>query len=158
MPHGRLSQVMMAGVVHIRPITVSDAAAVAELTTQLGYPTSTNEMADRIAAVAASAEDSALLVAVDDHDEPIGWAHVARLRLLERPPSAQLNGLVVDERHRSKGIGASLLRAAEAWACERGLFLMLIRSRTSREAAHTFYEREGYRVAKTSYTFEKRLE
>jgi hypothetical protein len=32
-----------------------------------------------------------------------------------------------------------------------------VRSRVTRERAHQFYEREGYRLLKTSHVFEKRL-
>ena len=48
------------------------------------------------------------------------------------------------KRHRSAGIGAALVEAAEAWARERGATAIIVRSRSTRERAHRFYERIGY--------------
>lgn len=136
---------------------LDDAAAVADLTTQLGYPVSSDDLARRMAAVLERRDDSALLAAVDAAGAVIGWIHVERLRLLELPPTANISGLVVDERQRSGGIGAALLAEAEAWARAQRIGTIQVRSRTTRERAHRFYEREGYRRIKTSYVFEKAL-
>ncbi len=136
---------------------VRDAARVAELTSQLGYPVSEAELRDRLATALAAPTDHRLLVAVDTEDRPIGWAHVERLRVLELPPAAQLMGLVVSEEHRSAGIGAALLDRAEATARAWGCRSLRVRSNVVRERAHGFYERAGYRNIKTSYTFEKEL-
>ncbi|MBA3307382.1 MAG: GNAT family N-acetyltransferase [Chloroflexi bacterium] len=141
----------------IRPMDVRDAAKVAELTGQLGYPVTEAELRDRLATALAASTDHRLLVAVDTEDVPIGWAHVERLRLLELPPAAQLAGLVVSEQHRSAGIGAALLENAEATASRWGCRSLRVRSNVIRERAHRFYERAGYRRIKTSYTFEKEL-
>jgi GNAT superfamily N-acetyltransferase len=135
-----------------------DAAAIAELTTQLGYPVEAEAQAARIADVLAAApQDHLGLVAVDDADRPIGWVHVERLRHLEADATAVLMGVVVDEAHRSGGIGAELLAAAEAWAIGAGCRRMTVRSRIQRERAHRFYLRHGYEVEKTSFVFRKRL-
>lgn len=141
----------------IRPMDVRDAAAVAELTGQLGYPVAAADLGDRLATVLAAPTDHRLLVASDAKDVPIGWAHVERLRLLELPPAAQLAGLVVAEEHRSAGVGSALLERAEATARQWRCRSLLIRSNVVRERAHRFYERAGYRRIKTSYTFEKLL-
>jgi GNAT superfamily N-acetyltransferase len=129
---------------------------LAILSEQLGYPVETDELAERLAAVAAN-DHAKLMVAVDDEDRPIGWIHVEVKRTLVAPLSAQVMGLVVDEAMRSGGIGRDLLRSAEAWAATRGCRRMLVGTRVTRERAHRFYEREGYAVEKTSYFFEKEL-
>ncbi len=141
----------------IRPMDVRDAARVAELTGELGYPVSEAELRDRLTTALAAPTDHRLLVAVDTEDVPIGWAHVERLRLLELPPAAQLAGLVVSEEHRSAGIGAALLERAEVTARGWGCRSLRVRSNVLREHAHRFYERAGFRKIKTSYTFEKEL-
>jgi GNAT superfamily N-acetyltransferase len=64
---------------------------------------------------------------------------------------------VVDEAHRSGGVGRALLGAAEAWAREHGCEVVTVRSRVARERAHRFYEREGYVRVKTSHVFSKPL-
>jgi GNAT superfamily N-acetyltransferase len=62
----------------------------------------------------------------------------------EGAPSALLEDLVVEARHRGEGIGARLLRAAEAWAFERGASrVQLLADRTNR-AALGFYGRMSW--------------
>ena len=140
----------------IRPMTPADAPLVAELTTQLGYPATAEETGERLAALTARPEEHAVLVAEDD-GSAVGWVHVRLLTSLESRRKADIGGLVVDDDHRGAGIGAELLAAGEAWARERGVTTMVVRSRVARERAHRFYEREGYALVKTSHVFEKPL-
>jgi GNAT superfamily N-acetyltransferase len=140
----------------IRPMTPADAPLVADLTTQLGYPTTTEETAERLSSIAARPDEHAALVA-DDDGRALGWVHVELSTSLESGLKANIGGLVVDDEHRSFGLGAELLAAAEAWAREHGARRMVVRSRVTRERAHRFYEREGYTLVKTSHIFEKRL-
>lgn len=140
----------------IRPARPDDAAALAELATQLGYPTSAEELAERLPSVTSHAE-AAVLVASDGQDRPLGWLHVELKRSLVAPLAAQVMGLVVDERHRSAGVGAELLNRAEAWAAARGSRELLVATRVTRERAHRFYRRQGYELLKTSHIFHKEL-
>jgi GNAT superfamily N-acetyltransferase len=133
-----------------------DVARVADLTAQLGYPSTAEQIAGRFAHLRSRAEDE-LLVAVDDRDQPVGWIHVSRFASLEASEVALIGGLVVDEAHRSAGTGEALLEAGEAWAREHGASTMVVRSRITRERAHRFYERHGYATVKTSHVFEKPL-
>ena len=73
-------------------------------------------------------------------------------------PSSLIVGLVIVEGHRSAGIGAALLAAAEAWARARGCKRLVVATRITRERAHRFYAREGYEVSKTSYFLTKALD
>jgi GNAT superfamily N-acetyltransferase len=139
----------------MRSARANDAAALAELTTQLGYPTKAAELAERLALLGG--DDHAVIVATGDEDQPLGWIHVAVEASLERGRAAVIRGLVVDEWHRNDGIGVALLAAGERWARDRGVEHMLVRSRIARERAHRFYEREGYELEKTSHIFAKEL-
>ena len=141
----------------IRSMRDADAASVASLTTQLGYPVATVELARRMADVRTHVDDHELLVAVDSDDAAIGWIHVAMHPGLEVAGLAVIHGLVVDESARSAGIGAALVEAAEGWARSSGAKTILVRSRRARERAHRFYERIGYVEVKISHGFEKRL-
>lgn len=143
--------------VRIRPMEVRDASAVAKLTGELGYPVDEADLVERLAAVLADPADHLVFVAVGEGDVPVGWSHVERLRILARPPAAELMGLVVGIEHRSRGIGSALLGASEAAARAWGCHTLLIRSNIKRERAHEFYERAGYAKEKTSFTFTKRL-
>src|SRR5688572_1267595 len=114
--------------VHVRPHRPDDAPAVADLSTQLGYPTTGAEMERRIASVLGR-HDHALLVATVDGERAIGWVHVCAVTLLEIDPLAEIWGLVVDAEERSRAVGHRLMEAAERWAKERGLTVMGVRSR-----------------------------
>lgn len=147
----------------VRPARPHDAATLADLASQLGYPTTAGELAARLPQVTAG-EDAVILVATgggdgngDDGGAAIGWIHVELKQSLLAPLAAQVMGLVVDEQRRGGGIGAALLAAGEAWARERGCAQMLVATRVTRERAHRFYRREGYALLKTSHVFEKAL-
>jgi GNAT superfamily N-acetyltransferase len=137
-------------------MTAADASPVADLTTQLGYPATAEETAARFSALEARPAEHAVLVA-DNGARAVGWVHVELVTSLASGLTANIGGLVIDEGHRSSGIGSDLLAAAEGWARERGAGAMVVRSRIARERAHRFYEREGYTLVKTSHIFEKRL-
>ena len=139
----------------VRPAAAADAGALAELATELGYPTSPSEMEARLAMIGP---DAAVLVACEPPDRVVAWGHVEVRRTLVEPLSAQVMGLVVAEGSRSAGIGLRLLSALEAWAIARGCGRILVGTRVTRERAHRFYEREGYELLKTSHFFVKPLQ
>jgi GNAT superfamily N-acetyltransferase len=139
----------------LRPIRAGDAAAVARLSAQLGYPSDEAAIERRLAALAELPE-SLVLVAEED-GEVLGWVHVLGQHRVETDAFAEVAGLVVDERARGRGLGRDLLAAAEAWAGERGFGAMRVRSNTRRADAHRFYERERYSLLKTQANFHKTL-
>ena len=140
----------------IRKAAERDAAELADLTTQLGYPVETVAMRARLERVAGRPDD-VVLVAVDPDDRPIGWIHVAMLALLEHSDYASINGLVVDEHRRGAGIGRALVAAGEAWARQHGATEIMVRSRSTRERTHRFYEQLGFTEIKRSHVFSKPL-
>ncbi len=142
--------------VKIRRAKMADAARIAGLSGQLGYPTKTNEMAPRLKR-ALKMKDGACFVAETEQDGVIGWVHVSVTPLLEVECRAEVNGLVVNEKVRSRGMGASLLKAAEQWARKMGCAGMSVRSNVIRDRAHTFYVRSGYEHYKTQKAFRKAL-
>ena len=139
----------------LRPPQPADAPALALLAGELGYPTSAEAVLGRLAALHPT--DAALIVAADAEDRPVGWCQVELRRSIVEPLAALIAGLVIGEEHRSTGIGADLLGAAEAWARARGCHRMVVATRLTRERAHRFYAREGYQIAKTSYFLTKEL-
>jgi GNAT superfamily N-acetyltransferase len=135
----------------IREARASDAPELAELTTQLGYPSTAEEILRRLDGVTGL-----LAVATDDDDRAVGWIHLVERRTLSNDPFAEIVGLVVDEAHRGRGIGEQLVYHVESWARERGLGVIRVRSNVTRERTHAFYERLGYARVKTSYQFVKK--
>jgi GNAT superfamily N-acetyltransferase len=130
----------------LRPARPEDAEALATLCGQLGYPSETVQVARRLRSI-GTRPDHAVLVAVDGA-KLLGWVHVFVTRLLETDARAEIGGLVVDEACRGRGLGKALVRGAEAWARSYGLRLLRVRTNVTRERAHRFYEREGFREEK----------
>jgi GNAT superfamily N-acetyltransferase len=138
----------------IREARVSDALAVANLVTQLGYPTTGEEMSVRLDAILGR-PDHILLVA-ETGGAIVGLVGACLALGLElNGPYGRLTGLVVDEAWRKQGIGEELMHAVEDWLLEHGARLSLITSGLHRDAAHAFYRRLGYQ--QTGLRFKKRL-
>jgi GNAT superfamily N-acetyltransferase len=142
--------------VKIRRARLGDAAGMALLSGELGYPTSAGEMKSRLVRLRPAA-NNAVFVAETPEGQVIGWLHVSVSFLLEVPLRAEINGLVVGEGHRSLGAGARLLQAAEEWSRRKKCTEMSVRSNVIRERAHGFYEGHGYEHYKTQKAFRKPL-
>jgi len=140
----------------IRIAGTSDVAAIVRLCDQLGYAVALADVAAALEEMSRSREHCAL-VAMDPAGAVIGWIHVFRKLLLETPPFAEIGGFVVDEAHRGRGAGRSLLAAVEAWARENTLAGLHVRVNTIREGAFEFYESAGFRIHKTQRVYVKNL-
>ena len=139
--------------VKLRAANASDAATLAFLAEELGYPASAAEMAERLAAL--SSADSVFVAVLGE--TPVGWIHVAVVTLLESARHAEIRGLIVTSSLRSRGIGEQLVAHAERWARDHGLARIRVRSNVVRERTHAFYERLGYTTTKTQKVFDKKL-
>lgn len=142
--------------VKIRRARNADAAQIAALSGQLGYPATTGVMAVRLEKVLKD-KRAACFVAETKEEGVIGWIHVSVTLLLEVEQRAEVNGLVVDEGVRSQGAGWMLLQAAEKWARKMRCKGMSVRSNVVRERAHTFYLAHGYEHYKTQKAFRKKI-
>jgi len=142
--------------VKIRRARPSDAPRLADLSGQLGYPTTPSEISKRLRKLKGGAQN-ALFVAESPSAGVVGWAHVSVNHLVEVGTRAELNGLVVADGQRSLGAGALLLNAVEAWAGKHGCPELSVRSNVLRERAHQFYLRQGYDHYKTQKAFRKSL-
>lgn len=126
----------------IRAARQNDSEALARLIGQLGYDASAGEVAERLAAI--EAEGRVVLVA-ELGGAVIGCLSTSVMRVLHRPaPVGRISMMVVDEAHRSRGIGAELVRAAEAALAAQGCYMVEVTSHVRRADAHRFYERLGY--------------
>lgn len=140
----------------LRLAAPSDAPRLAALTTQLGYPSSSEDILRRLPLIAGPAHF--LRVADGADGSVLGWIHAAHLMLLDSEPYVEIKALVVDEAARGRRIGEELVAGAEAWARTLPCLQMRVRSNVVRERAHRFYERHGYRLTKTQRVFNKSLE
>ena len=140
----------------LRRARSTDAARIADLSGQLGYPSTEKQMKARLRDVFKDKEATCFIAESRDGGL-IGWIHVSTTPLLEVERRAEVNGLVVDETVRSQGAGALLLAAAEKWARGKRCRSMSVRSNVLRERAHGFYLRNGYEHYKTQKAFRKGL-
>ena len=147
---------MSAGAARIRPATVEDASAVAELSAQLGYPVPVAAVAARLARLVGR-DDQVVLAAVDEAGQVAGWIHGAEQDLVEAERRCEILGLVVDQRRRRSGVGRRLVAEVEAWAARRGLGEMSVRSNLARLESHPFYQSLGYRRVKIQQVYRKSI-
>jgi GNAT superfamily N-acetyltransferase len=140
----------------IRCVTPEDAAAVAELSVQLGYPATASEIERRITGLGSCKTHQAVFVACHGA-EIVGWIDVALSFDLQTPPYALIGGLVVKDGARGLRIGKRLCDEAEAWSRAQGVGVLRVTSRNTRADAHRFYLREGFRDIKISRVFEKNI-
>lgn len=143
-------------VLSVRAISHGDASAVAELSGQLGYEASAKDVAERIQSLLACAERQVAYVACLG-DEVVGWIEASLVHHLQSPVHSLIGGLVVKDGVRNLGVGKRLCAEVEAWSRGKGVAVVRVTSRMTREGAHRFYLREGYRQTKTSAVFEKVL-
>ena len=145
----------MTGDVSIREMRAADAEEVAELSGELGYPVSAEEMQARIQQLAKLSDRVAFVACLENH--VVGWIDVGVVHHLQSRPYGEIGGLVVSSTQRSRGIGKQLVRRAEEWVSGRGLDTILVRSRIAREDAHRFYLQQNFQRWKTSAVFTKQL-
>lgn len=139
----------------IREAMENDAAAISRLAEELGYPSTLEQIRERLASL--NADRHAVFVAVDGAGEVVGWIQVSEVRNLISGMRAEINGLIVSSAKRSAGTGLQLLERGERWARQKGLGTIGVQSNVVRERAHAFYLRHGYAVSKTQKAFRKEL-
>jgi N-acetylglutamate synthase-like GNAT family acetyltransferase len=141
---------------NIRPARPDDAAAIADLATQLGYPTDPEEAERRLRDVTSRPENAVLVAEIDG--AVIGWIHAAGTHTVETEPFAEIRALVVDKARRGGGLGAALVEAANEWAAGHGFRTLRVRSNVVRERTHRFYERLGFARIKSQVAFARPID
>ena len=138
----------------IRDARPTDAQALATLIGELGYPTSAETVSRRLEGLRSSGADRVIVAELAG--EVIGLASLHTSLTVEYDePVAKLNGIVVDERHRRRGIGEALVAEMEAEARRRGCCLIFVTTAERRTDAHAFYRRIGFQ--ETGRRFAKSL-
>jgi ribosomal protein S18 acetylase RimI-like enzyme len=129
--------------VKVREAQRRDAAAVAALLGELGYPSSQAQASERVERIAA--DRTTWLVVAELGEELAGFGVLHVQNLVERDePGCEVAGLVVGERFRRRGVGEALMGALEEEARARGGKVMVLNTAHRRADAHAFYEAIGY--------------
>jgi GNAT superfamily N-acetyltransferase len=126
--------------ISVRDAKPPDAAALASLCGQLGYPTDSRVMPDRLARLVSDPNARCLVATNGDDVAGLATVHL-RYTLNHEAPIAQLTLLVVDEAQRTHGVGRALVAVAEEWSRSRGAKRFVVTTALRRADAHAFYEK-----------------
>src|SRR5215831_12144877 len=137
----------MGNKISIRAATKADAAVIAKLTTELGYPVSAEVMRTRLAKILACREQ--LMIVALAERQVCGWLQAHYTEVIESGARVEIAGLIVTEKMRRRGIGRLLLAYAEDWAAAIHVRAMVVRTNMIRVASHVFYIAQGFAHVKT---------
>lgn len=126
----------------VREVRPQDAAAIAVLLIELGYPVEVAAVPPRLERL-REAGDLVFVAELDGRLAGLAHLHVSPSIEYDRP-AGKLSALVVDEQHRGSGIGRALVEAVEAAARARDCVLLFLTTADRRGDAHAFYERLGF--------------
>jgi GNAT superfamily N-acetyltransferase len=137
--------------VQIRTASAADAQTLAALCGELGYPSTPDQVRDRLHLL-DDPERTLLVAQAGDH--VAGFVDVHVQRVVESEPYGEVGGLIVGAPHRRTGVGAALLEAAAVWSRARGLERLWIRANLARVGPHDFYEAAGCSTVKDQRVYE----
>ena len=127
----------------IRDATIADAGRIAALMTELGYPTSAEQMSSRLTTILHD-DSYRTLVACDGATiAGVVGTRVGPMYEIDEP-YGQIMALVIAAEYRRHGIGGRLVEAAESFFAGRGARVVIVTSAHRRADAHAFYESHGY--------------
>lgn len=139
-------------------MTIADIPGVIPLIEQLGYPCSHESLTARFEEFEARKDkDSTVLLIGDVSGSIVAFMQLGRIATLVSKKRAEIQALVVDERHRGQGVGRKMILAAEDWSRHNQLENLRLGSRSTRTDAHRFYEKSGFSIEKTWLVFTKDL-
>lgn len=127
----------------LRPAGLRDAALVADLLDELGYPCSPDDAADRIAQLEDHPDHELLLLELDGR-----CCGLLALDLIYSLPlgrtSCRISALVVADSSRGRGLGRWLVGEAERRARQAGATRIEVSSAGHRTDAHKLYRECGF--------------
>jgi len=141
----------------IRSASLADAAEIARLASQLGYPATAGEILARLEALLAKPNHFIAVAAAEEKPGLRGWIAAEKRDLLIASDRVEIMGLVVDRAARRQGVGQILVAEVERWAVTRGVGEVVVRSNILRPESHPFYEQLGYHREKSQHVYLKHL-
>jgi GNAT superfamily N-acetyltransferase len=139
----------------IRFASPDDAAAIASLLGELGYPTEADRVRARMTRLLTggnNGRDAVFVATGSSTAEAIGVLALHRFAALHDDADvALIMALVISERARGRGVGRQLVDAASQTARQWGCSRMLVTTHVRRADAHAFYERIGFELTGRRY-------
>lgn len=139
----------------LREFQDEDIKAMAELTTQLGYPTTIEEIEIRMDKIYLQPNSKTIVAELNS--EVVGYLGMTKNIPWESNDSfLRIQALIVSENFRKLGIGKLLIE----YAVRRGGYACKIQAksialncgnRSERESAHKFYPKLGFEAKSTGY-------
>lgn len=140
--------------INIRQYQSSDLESITELMTDLGYPSSIQEMETRMKSIESSPGYFTFVACLDGI--MVGMLGIRELLNYETSGNVtQISLLVIKKEYHKLGIGTSLLNFIEDWARKKGSNVLYLTSgiKEERIKAHEFYKKFGFEI--TGYRFVK---
>lgn len=129
-----------AGALAVRTAEVDDVGPIVALLHQLGYPRGHDEVHRFF-----DCSHGCIVLLAELDGVPVGLLVLAvRPQLHMGGWIGAIDAMVVDHEHRSQGVGAGLLAAAEQHAASQDVLLLEVHSNDRRHGAHRFYQRHGF--------------
>lgn len=127
----------------VRRLSADDTEQVAMLLEQLGYPQTDTKIEDRLRAWVEHPDGAAFVW--DERGRLLGVIAAHVIPCFEKDGSwLRIVALAVNDSARGRGIGTSLVAAAETFGLMRGCSSVEVTSLRTREGAHAFYRALGY--------------
>jgi N-acetylglutamate synthase-like GNAT family acetyltransferase len=126
----------------IREATTEDAAAIASLLNQLGYPTTESTALEKIAIYK---QTTYILFIAEIEKNAVGYIALHYYDTLHwQKPIGRITSFCVDEKYRGCGVGLALLKASEDYFTNVGCQKIEVSSNKRRKETHQFYLNRGY--------------
>lgn len=126
----------------MRDALPTDNGAIASLLGELGYPSVTDEVTERLKAL--EGVDYSVQVA-ERGGRVVGLLSLHRIHMLHiSAPTCYLTALVTAADARRSGVGKELLQAAESWARAHDCGRLVLTTANHRHDAHDFYRANGF--------------
>ena len=129
----------------IRAASISDASNLAPLLGELEYPTTIQDLQERLRIYFRS--DKYAVIVAEEGASLLGFIALSITAQILRPGNrCHIEALLIEKHHRRQGIGRQLILAAEQYAKEHGCAYADLTSGTRRakDGTHDFYRSCGY--------------
>lgn len=138
--------------IKITSVQSKHTAQIAQLSAQLGYPTTTSNAAKHLRSLKRLKHHH--VVVAQNGGIAVGWMHLEIVTGMLSEPRVEIQAVVVNESNRGQGIGKALMNYAKAWTKKKKVKMLYLRTNVNRNDTHRFYEREGFKLIKTSHRYE----